>query len=200
MASADPGATPMLDEFRRLDAVQHGHFRLSSGLHSDTYVQCARILERPDVAGRLLAELARAWRDGAVDAVVGPAVGGILVAYELARALGARAVYMEREGQRLAFRRGFALRSGAPVLVAEDVVTTGGSAQEVLAAVREAGGRPVGVASLVDRSSTPGGGFDVPFRSLVKLSPPVYAAEECPLCRQGLPVVKPGTRPEAQRA
>lgn len=187
----------MLDEFLRLGAVQRGHFRLSSGLHSDTYVQCARILERPDVAARMLDGLAGHWRDAGVGAVVGPAVGGILVAYELARALRARAIYMEREGEALAFRRGFEIRAGEAILVAEDVVTTGGSAAEVLAAVRAAGGRPVGVASLVDRSAGPGA-FDVPHHALVRVQPPVWRPEECPLCREGRPVVKPGTRPDAK--
>ncbi|MBI5368436.1 MAG: orotate phosphoribosyltransferase [Planctomycetes bacterium] len=187
----------MLDEFLRLGAVQKGHFRLSSGLHSDTYVQCARLLERPEVAGPLLAGLAERFRPAGVRAVVGPAVGGILPAYELARALAARAVYMEREGTTLAFRRGFAVAPDEPVLVCEDVVTTGGSAQEVVAAVRAAGGRVVGVAALVDRSGAAGNGpFDVPFHALLQLAPPVWQPAECPRCREGLPLVKPGTRPE----
>lgn len=187
----------LLKEFRDARAVLHGHFLLSSGLHSDTYVQCAKVLECPDVAGRLCAELAKRWPERP-SLVAGPAYGGILVAYELARALGARAVFFERVDGRFDLRRGFEIAPGERVLVSEDVVTTGGSAQEVVERVAAMGGTVVGVAALVDRSGGQAGkALGTELRALVQLTPPVWKPEECPLCRQGVPAVKPGSRPGA---
>lgn len=174
-------------------ALLRGHFRLSSGLHSDTYLQSALVLQRPDDATRLGAALAGPFRGAGVDVVVAPAIGGILVAHEVARALGVRGLFTEREDGRMTLRRGFALRAGERCLVVEDVVTTGGSTREVIAAVEAAGGVGVGVGALVDRS---GGKADLPSPrvALLTLEVPTYPPDACPLCRASVPVVKPGSR------
>ncbi len=179
----------LLEEFRKVGAIQQGHFVLSSGLHSDTYVQCARVLERPEVAGLLCRELAGKWPEGA-GVVAGPAYGGIILSYEIARALGARAIFFERVNGQFELRRGFGLEPGDRVLVAEDVVTTGGSAREVVELVKAQGGTVIGVASLVDRR--PEESEDL--RALIRLSPPLWKPEECPKCRNGEPIEKPGSR------
>lgn len=187
----------LLDVFRARGALLEGHFLLSSGLHSPRYLQCARVLMDPVLATRLGGELGQALRpllSGAPAAVVAPALGGVLVAHEVARALGCVGLFTEREGGRMTLRRGFALSPGAEVAVVEDVVTTGGSTREVIEVVRAHGARAAAVGSLVDRS---GGTVDlgVPRRSLVALEVPAWPADECPLCRAGDAPVKPGSRP-----
>ena len=184
----------ILQTFRQAGALLEGHFLLSSGLHSPKYLQCALVLQDPARAERLCGRLARAFADDRAEVVMGPALGGIVVAYELARALGAQALFAEREEGRMRLRRGFRLERGRRVLLAEDVVTTGGSLREVLALAREAGAEVVGVAALVDRTSGRESGFGVPLTALVKLDVPTHRPEECPLCRQGVPLVKPGSR------
>ncbi|MBI4011725.1 MAG: orotate phosphoribosyltransferase [Candidatus Rokubacteria bacterium] len=177
-------------------ALLRGHFRLSSGLHSGVYLQSALILQYPEEARRLGADLADRLRHLAPQTVVAPALGGILVAHEVARALGVRGLFTEREEGRMTLRRGFALGERERCLVVEDVVTTGGSTREVIACVEAAGARVVGVGALVDRS----GGqahFDQPFEALLRLSVPAYQPGDCPMCREGRPVVKPGSRPGA---
>ncbi len=179
-------------------ALLRGHFRLSSGLHSGVYLQSALILQYPEEARRLGADLADRLRHLAPQTVVAPALGGILVAHEVARALGVRGLFTEREEGRMTLRRGFVLGERERCLVVEDVVTTGGSTREVIACVEAAGARVVGVGALVDRS----GGqarFDQPFEALLRLSVPTYQPEDCPMCREGRPVVKPGSRPGGGR-
>ena len=201
---AEPGED-ILEVFRKAGALLEGHFLLSSGLHSPTYLQCARVLEDPATAERLCGRLARGFADDRIECVVGPALGGILVAYELARALGARArlaarpraLFAEREEGRMRLRRGFAIRKGERVLLAEDVVTTGGSLREVEDLVRAAGGEVVGVACLVDRTSGRAPLFRAPLTALVKVDVPTYPPEACPLCEKGAAAVKPGSRPGA---
>jgi orotate phosphoribosyltransferase len=188
----------VLELMRATGCLLEGHFRLSSGRHSARYLQCAQILQYPEHAARLGAELARRLMagTGAVEpfsAVVGPALGGIIVAHEVARAAGARALFTERVEGVMALRRGFALKPGERVAVVEDVVTTGGSADEVLAAVRFAGAVPVALGAVVDRSN--GASLELPLVALVKVSVDTWDAAECPLCQQGIPVVKPGSRP-----
>jgi len=182
----------ILEVFREAGALLEGHFLLSSGLHSPKYLQCALVLQDPARAEQLCSRLARAFADDRVETVVGPAMGGILVAYELARALGARAIFAEREEGRMRLRRGFRIEPGQRVLLAEDVVTTGGSLREVLTLVREAGAEVVGVAALVDRTSGRDPGFGMPLTALVQLDVPTHTPEECPLCQEGLPLVSPG--------
>ncbi len=175
-------------------ALLRGHFRLTSGLHSGIYLQSALVLQFPEDAERLARELARRFRGTPTSTVVAPAVGGILVAHEVARAIGVRALFTEREEGRMTLRRGFSLDEKDRCLVVEDVVTTGGSTREVIAAVEAAGAAVVGVGALVDRS---GGGarFDQPFEALLHLTVPAYEAALCPMCRSGVPIVKPGSRP-----
>ncbi|HEY8391802.1 MAG TPA: orotate phosphoribosyltransferase [Capillibacterium sp.] len=180
--------------FKATGALLQGHFLLTSGKHSAQYMQCALVLQYPRLASRLGEALAGQFSGLGVEAVVGPAMGGIIVAHEVGKALGVKALFSERQNGEMTLRRGFTLKPGEKVLVVEDVITTGGSVQEVLALVRAAGARPVGVGVLVDRS----GGqvtFDgLPFRNLLQLKLETYAPEDCPLCRQGIPLVKPGSR------
>lgn len=185
-------------------AVSEGHFRLTSGKHSDFYIQCARLMQHPEKAEPVCQALADQFRAGTaagsnpsqtIEVVIGPATGAILMAYEVARALGpgVRAMFTERENGVMTLRHGFSLAPGERVLVVEDVVTTGGSVQEVIDVVKGAGGQVVGIGALVDRS----GGivrFEVPFKALATITTNVYEPEDCPLCRQGLPAVKPGSR------
>jgi orotate phosphoribosyltransferase len=172
-----------------------GHFKLSSGLHSGEYCQCARALERPEIAqelGRMLADL---FRDVAIDVVASPALGGILIGHEVAKALGVRSIFAERHEGEMTFRRGFAVAHGERVLVVEDVVTTGGSVREVAALVEKSGARVAGFGFILDRSArTPDLG--APARSLLGRHMEAHEPERCPLCAQGVPVAKPGSRPE----
>jgi orotate phosphoribosyltransferase len=179
--------------FERVGAVRQGHFELSSGRHSATYVQCALVLQFPELAERLGRELAAKFRDIAVECVASPALGGILVGQEVARGLGVRAVFVERDSSgQMALRRGFAFQPGERVLVVEDVWTTGGSTCETMTVVEHAGGRAVAAAALIDRS---GGRLDlsVPARALMELDIPSYEAYDCPQCRAGQPFTKPGS-------
>jgi orotate phosphoribosyltransferase len=192
---AVPGEQGALALFEDAGALLRGHFLLTSGLHSQVYLQCALVLQNPANAEQLGRALAGEFRDERIDAVVAPAVGGIIVAHEVARALGARGLFTEREAGAMTFRRGFSLSPGERVLVVEDVVTTGGSTRETMDAVRQAGGVVVGAGSLVDRS---GGAVDLGVRrtALVTLSVPTYDPADCPQCREGAPAVKPGSRKE----
>jgi orotate phosphoribosyltransferase len=185
----------ILDIFRKHSALLEGHFILSSGLHSDRYIQCALVLQHPDVAQKLCAELAAKLRQLGASVVAAPALGGVIVSYEVARALGVRSLFTERQDGAMTLRRGFSLTAGEPTLVVEDVVTTGGSTRETMAAVEQAGGKVVGVGSLIDRS---GGKAElgVPKAALVTLAVRNYDPADCPLCKSGIPAVKPGSRPK----
>ena len=175
-------------------AVRRGHFELSSGRHSGTYVQCALVLQHPDLAERLGRALGEKFGELQVECVVSPALGGILVGHEVGRALGVRAVFVERDSSgQMALRRGFALRGGERVLVVEDVWTTGGSTRETIGVVEQAGGRVVAAGALIDRSAGKLE-WDVPAKALVEISIPSHEAFECPLCRRGEPITKPGSR------
>ncbi len=191
---AVPTREDLLDAFRRSGALLDGHFRLSSGLHSPGYLQCALVLQHPDRAEQLGRALASRTADLRPTVVLSPALGGVVIGHETARALGIRAIFAERVDGALMLRRGFTLSEGDRVLVVEDVVTTGGSTKETMQVARAAGGQVVGAASIVDRSA---GGvvFDVPYCSLVDIELATYEPDQCPLCASGLPVVKPGSRP-----
>jgi orotate phosphoribosyltransferase len=187
----------LLALFRERGAVLDGHFLLSSGLHSPRYVQCARVLMDPELATRLGAELARAL-DSVLegqkpDAVVAPALGGVLVAHEVARAFGVRGLFTERQDGVMTLRRGFGLEPDEKVVVVEDAITTGKSTREVIDAVRARGGRLLAVGSLVDRSVGEVD-FGVPRRSLLRLEVPTWEADACPLCAAGSRPEKPGSR------
>lgn len=183
----------VIDVFTRTGAVMKGHFLLTSGLHSDTYIQCARVLQYPEHTAQLVAIIASAFKDERIDLVVGPAVGGILVAYEAGRQLGVPALFTEREGGAMTLRRGFEIPYGSRVLVVEDVVTTGGSVMEVMKVVSKRGAQVAGIGLLVDRS---GGRIDfgVKKQAVLTLDVKTYSPEDCPLCRQGMTAVKPGSR------
>ena len=186
-------ADTLLDRFRRAGALLEGHFRLTSGLHSPGYLQSALVLQHPAEAEACGAAIADRVRGLGAEVVLSPALGGIVIGQEVGRALGVRAIFAERQDGRLALRRGFTLTPGEKVLVVEDVVTTGGSTRETIDIARAAGATVVGAASIIDRS---GGqqGLDVPYHAVVAISLPTYEADRCPLCAQGLPVVKPGSR------
>jgi len=179
--------------FHSSKALMEGHFLLSSGRHSDKYIQCARVLQHPSYADCLGQDLAERFSGLGIDVVIGPAMGGILVAYTVAGALGAQALFTEREEGTMTLRRGLSIEPGQRVLVVEDVVTTGGSTREVLEVVRGLGGQVSGVGALVDRS---GGNVDfgVPFQALLRLDVASYAPGDCPICREGVPLVKPGSK------
>lgn len=170
-----------------------GHFLLSSGLHSPQYLQCALLLQHPKRASHLGKELAKKFSQENIEVVIGPALGGIIVAYEVARALETRALFTERTDEKMELRRGFKINSGEKVLVVEDVITTGGSAKEVIELVNGLGGVVVAVGALIDRSQGKVN-FGVPLKTLASLNIETYARESCPLCREGLPLVKPGSK------
>ena len=174
-------------------AYLEGHFELRSGAHSGQYVEKFRLLERPEVAAQLCRAMADAFRGAGVQRVAGPALGGVILAYEVARFLGGPCAFAERTGERLEFSRGFVFQPGERVLVVEDIVTTGGSARQVVEAVRKAGAEPVGAAVLVNRSGRP---LDLgtPTVALLELNIPTYDPKECPLCRENIPLQKPGSK------
>ena len=183
----------LLDLFRRCSALLEGHFRLSSGLHSPGYLQCALVLQLPKHAEALGASLAEHLRDYRPTTILSPALGGLIIGHEVARALGARAIFAEREEGALRLRRGFSIAEAERVLVVEDVVTTGGSTRETMQVATAAGAQVVAAAAVVNRS----GGratVDVPLHALLDLSLPTYEPDACPLCAQGVPIVKPGSR------
>ena len=185
---------PFLDLFRRSGALLEGHFRLTSGLHSAGYLQCALVLQDPvtaELLGRAIAECTNTLR---ATVVLSPALGGVIIGHEVGRALGVRAIFAERQDGALMLRRGFSLSERDRVLVIEDVLTTGGSTRETMQVARAAGAQVIGAAAIVDRSAG-AVRFDVPFHALLDIDLPTYEPEQCPLCAQGLPVVKPGSRP-----
>jgi orotate phosphoribosyltransferase len=182
-----------LADFVETGALLTGHFRLSSGLHSDRYLQCARLLMWPKRAERAGRELAARLAEFAPEVVVSPALGGVVVGHEVGRALGLRALFAERKDGAFALRRGFGVSPGERAAVVEDVFTTGGSTREVCGAVEAAGGRVVAVGSLVDRG-VPAEAFDVPARSLLTVTAPSWPESECPLCASGAPIETPGSR------
>ncbi len=186
----------ILEIFKRQEALLEGHFLLSSGLHSAQYLQCARVLMDPKIAGELGSRLVARLKGAGVtpDVVVGPAMGGLIIGHEVARAFGCRSIFTERDGGTMTLRRGFSLAPGETVVIVEDVVTTGKSTREVAQVVEAAGARVIGLASLVDRRSGRAD-FEVPFESLLKIAVETWSAAACPLCAAGSEATKPGSRP-----
>jgi orotate phosphoribosyltransferase len=174
-------------------ALLEGHFRLSSGLHSPGYLQCALVLQFPTDAEALGAALAERVRSLGATAVLSPALGGIVIGQEVARGLGVRALFAERQDGTLTLRRGFALSPDDKVLVVEDVVTTAGSTRETIAVAQRHGATVVGACSIVDRSNGKHG-LELPYAALLPMDLPTYQESECPLCKQGVEIVKPGSR------
>lgn len=184
----------ILDIFEASGALLNGHFRLTSGRHSDQYVQCAQVLQYPDYTEALCGHLAEHFVDDAVDIVIGPAMGGVTLSYEMARQLGVHSIFTERVEDKMTLRRNFHIPKGARVLVVEDVTTTGGSVKEVIDLVRDTGGVVVGSAVLVDRT---GGKLDLGVDKAVSaltLNVVSHASESCPLCEKNIPITKPGSR------
>jgi orotate phosphoribosyltransferase len=186
-------AADVIERFKRSRALLEGHFRLTSGLHSTGYLQCALVLQHPREAEALGAALAALVRGLRPEAVLSPALGGVVIGQEVGRVLGIRAMFAERQEGKLRLRRGFSLEPNERVVVVEDVVTTGGSTRETIAVARAAGAQVVAAAAIIDRS---GGDqrLDVPFHALATVSLPTYEPAECPLCLTGEPVIKPGSR------
>ena len=184
----------LIDLFKKSGALLDGHFRLSSGLHSTGYLQCALVLQHPLSAEQLGRAIANRVKALGATVVLSPALGGVVIGHEVGRALGVRAIFAERQDGVLSLRRGFTLGVQDRILVVEDVLTTGGSTRETMAVARAAGGTVVGAASIVDRSGGTAN-VDVPFETLLAIDVTTYQPDHCPLCAQGLPVVKPGSRP-----
>ncbi|MBN2720589.1 MAG: orotate phosphoribosyltransferase [Proteobacteria bacterium] len=195
-------ASDYLTLFRENGALLEGHFGLTSGRHSPVYLQCALVLQYPAIARDLGSDLGRRVREilclsgkEGIDLVVSPAVGGIVIGQEVAASLGARAIFSERVDGKMLFRRGFAIKPGEKVLAVEDVVTTGGSVRETADAAWAAGGHVMGTASIVHRYiDRPVNPTDLPHASLLQIHAPSFLPEDCPLCREGIPVEKPGSR------
>jgi len=186
-------ADEVVERFRRTGALLEGHFGLTSGLHSTHYLQCALVLQHPAEAEAFARAIAARFDGQPVETVAAPAIGGILIGWEVARALGVRSIWTEREAGEMTLRRGFTVRPGEKVLVVEDVITTGGSTRETIETLRAAGALVVGAASIIDRS---GGRADVgvPRVALATLEVPAVAPDACPQCAAGVPAVKPGSR------
>ncbi|MCD4813535.1 orotate phosphoribosyltransferase [bacterium] len=187
------------EKFEKAEALLTGHFLLSSGNHSNCYLQCALVTQYPGLARELADRLAAKLANKEIDVVLGPAVGGIVFAQEMAQALSRqscpdiRAIFCERVDGKMALRRGFSLKPGEKVLAVEDVITTGGSVKEAIALAKTFDVTIIGVASLVDRSAT-APDLGAPLTALMKVQADIYSPEKCPLCRQGIPAVKPGSR------
>jgi orotate phosphoribosyltransferase len=184
-----------MKKFEQAGAIQQGHFKLTSGVHSDTYIQCAQVMQHPEFMHNLCSELGKKFRGDDIDVIVGPAIGGIIMAHVMARVLGpwVRAIFTERENGKMTLRRSFEIKEREKVLVVEDVTTTGSSVREVIDIVNSRQGKVVGVGVLIDRS----GGkvdFGIKTEKLLTVDIKTYLPEECPLCKQGIPAVKPGSR------
>ena len=180
-----------LEILKSCDAFLEGHFLLSSGRHSGAYCQMAYLQQYPDKCAEVMAHVAEKLKDTDVDVIVGPAMGGIVYAYELGRQLGKRAIFTERENNVMTLRRGFEIQKGEKVLITEDVVTTGKSSMETAKVIEELGGEVVGIACIVDRRVNE---IFCPVYSAMQLEISTYEADECPLCKAGIPLVKPGSR------
>ncbi|MBA7467181.1 Orotate phosphoribosyltransferase [subsurface metagenome] len=190
----------VLEIFQKSGALLSGHFRLSSGLHSGKYLQCALVLQYPDLAEKLCNQLASRLelRGSKIDAVISPAIGGIIVGQEVAKVLGCRAIFCEREEGKMKLRRGFEIRKEERVVVVEDVITTGGSAKEIVEIVQGMGGKVKGIGAIVDRSkpsfSDELATLNLPLNSLLRIDIETYSPEECPICKKGIPLQKPGSK------
>lgn len=179
--------------FEEKRALLKGHFRLSSGFHSNAYLQCALVLQYPEYAQKLCSQIASYFKDYNPTCVIGPALGGVIVSYETARCLGVRSIFTERKDGKMLLARGFEIKKEDKVLIVEDVITTGLSTKEVIDVVKSAGAAIIGVGSIVDRSGK-SIDFGVKSNSLIKLDLPVFPPEQCPLCKNGIGVIKPGSR------
>jgi len=181
----------ILEIFKKTGAIMEGHFLLSSGLHSDRYFQMAKVLQYPEIAGVLAEQLAARYKSADIDAVIGPAIGGIVLSYVLAEKMGVRSMFVERENDIMCLRRGFFIEKNENILVCEDVITTGKSVSEVIQVVNSYGGKIAGVCCLVQRGQH---NLQYPVECLLKIDVKNYRQEDCPLCKEGKPLVKPGSK------
>ncbi len=183
----------IIEHFRQTDALLEGHFILSSGLHSPKYLQCALALQYPPDAAQFGAAIAEHFVNENIETVASPAIGGLIIGYEVAKALNVRFIWTERENGAMTVRRGFSVKKNERILVVEDVITTGGSTRECIAALESRGAKIVGAASIIDRSN---GAANVGVNriALVSLEVPTYQTENCPLCERGDEAIKPGSR------
>lgn len=186
--------TEVKELFIKTGAILEGHFLLTSGLHSPMYVEKFQVLQHPQYTEQLCKALADKFVDENIEVVVGPVTGGILLAHEVGKALGTRAIFTERENGKMTLRRGFKIAKGERVLIVEDIVTTGGSIKEVVEVVKEQGGIPVGIGMLVDRSGGKASFDEVPYKALLHLTVTTYQSNDCPLCKEGQPMTKRGSR------
>lgn len=184
----------LMEILKETGAFLEGHFKLSSGKHSEAYVQCAQIQQYPWHLDKFCHALAELFEDTEVDVVIAPAIGGILITNGVGRAMEKRAIFTERENGKMTLRRNFYIEPGEKVLLVEDVVTTGKSVREVMEVVEEAGGELVGIGSFIDRSGGKADFGNVEFRSLLTFDFEAYNPEECPLCKEGKEITKPGSR------
>lgn len=183
----------VIDTLKEVGALLEGHFLLSSGKHSNRYCQCAKLLQYPDKAAKVLKVVADKLKDVDFDIIVGPAMGGVVVSYELARQTGKPGIFAERQDGKMTIRRGFEIKKGQKAIISEDVITTGKSFLEVANIIKELGGEVVGIICIVDRRAE-GVEVEYPLYSAVKLDIKSYEKEECPMCKEGTPYVKPGSR------
>jgi orotate phosphoribosyltransferase len=194
-SSVSLGSMDILEKFQQTGALLEGHFVLSSGLHSTKYLQCALAIQHPDDAGQFGSAIADGIRETEtnIEMVASPAIGGLVIGFAVAQALGVPFIWTERQNGEMTLRRGFTLKPGATILVVEDVITTGGSTRECIAALEANGGKVVAAASIIDRSN---GTADVgvPRISLLEMDVPSYSPESCPMCDEGIEAVKPGSR------
>ncbi len=183
----------IIEMLKEAEVLLEGHFLLTSGRHSDKYMQCAKIFQDSKYSVPLCGELVEKYKNDNIEVVIGPAIGAIQMAYEVGKQLGVKNIFAERENGKMTLRRGFTIEKGQRVLVVEDVVTTGGSVREVIELVEQCGGVVAGVGSIVDRT---GGKIDfgVPYKSAFSMDITSYEADECPICKTGAPLVKPGSR------
>ncbi|WP_168188626.1 orotate phosphoribosyltransferase [Thermoflavimicrobium daqui] len=187
------------EAIKRTGVLKEGHFLLSSGRHSARYMQCAQLLQHPQEAEAVGQALSDLFKDQKIDLVVGPALGGVIIAHEVARALGVRCLFTERKAGTMELRRGFTIQPGERVLVIEDVVTTGGSVKEVIKVLEGLGAEIVAIGSMVNRNQGQNP-FQYPYQALTEIHIESYTPEECPLCQQGIPVIKPGSRSTLKEA
>ena len=181
----------VINILKEVEALLEGHFLLSSGRHSNKYCQCAKLLQYPNKAEQVIKVIVEQLKDVKFDLVVGPAMGGIIVAYELGRQCGKPAIFTEREDGKMTLRRGFEVKAGQKILITEDVVTTGKSSKETIEVLKSFGAEVVGIACIVNRSSEDIG---YPLYSAIRLHVESYSPEECPLCKANIPYIKPGSR------
>lgn len=183
----------IIELFKKTDVIQTGHFELSSGRHTDTYLQCAKIMQYPEYTNKLAKEIAELWTEEDIDLIVGPAIGGIIISYAVASVMNLRNIFSERKDGKMKFRRNLDVKEVEKVLIVEDVVTTGGSVREVITLLEESNAHIVGISSLVDRSNGEVE-FDYQFKPLLKLEVDSFEADNCELCEKGIPINKPGSK------